>query len=792
MKYALTLFFFLFVSFQAVLAQNQPLVPAVDHPVYFDISPPLRDLLKTPIPQADGSWKDGVVKNYIDTNIRETSGKTIIQGDEVLQNYFGSLLSDTTIQNFNGLNNIGGYVPPDTHGDVGFNHYFEVVNCSYAIYNKSGAKIFGPAGNSTIWMGLPNNSNDGDAVVLFDELANRWLFSQFSLPNGSSTAPFFQMIAVSQTPDPTGAWYRYVYEFSAMPDYPKFGIWPDGYYMTTNNFGTGGAGYVGNGAYSYDRNAMLAGNPDAQRISFNVPPGSEGFITLLPADCDGAFPPLGTPNYLTYIRTGGTQRLGIYEFHSDWANPANSTFGNLTYLNVTPFTSLGWSNGIPQLGSPQVLETLGDRLMYRLQYRKFNGYASMVLNHSVTASAGVAGIRWYELRNTGSAWTIYQQATYAPDNHSRWMGSIAQDTAGTISLGYSVSSSTMYPAIRYTGRLKNDPLNQMTIMERTIINGGGSQTGNWSGRSRWGDYSAMSIDPSAPTTFWFTTEYYPSTSTSSWQTRIASFTFANVFSSAASATPAILCGTSPDTCQLFAYGYGGSGNYTYSWTSIPPGFTSTLQNPKVKPLLTTKYVVATSDGTLTRHDTTEMRIVPPPTATIGNDTIICWYVAPIQLHANATNYQRFLWGSTGDGTFTDPSSLNTAYIPGIKDKTSGGTDIKLICWPNAPCLNKASDLMHITLDPCTGMDEIKNNQPFLTISPNPARDKMTVTMANLTGAAQLAVTAMDGRICYRTEVTPENQSATILEIDIHSFSKGIYIVSLRNGEYRAQTRLVVE
>ncbi len=782
-----TLFIILFAG-TVTTAQNPRLIPVADHAIYFDVSPPLRDMLKSAMVQADGSWKDGVVNNYFSTEVPSAGLLT----DPGLQDYFGSLPSDTTIQNFDGMGNLGGYVPPDTHGDVGFNHYFQVINCSYSIYNKSGSRIFGPAGNSTVWQGMPNNSNDGDAIVLFDEQANRWLFSQFSLPNGSSTAPFYMMIAVSQTPDPTGSWYRWQYAFTSMPDYPKFGIWPDGYYMSTNNFGPGSAGWVGNGAYSFDRTAMLAGDPNAQRISFTVPPGTDGFISLLPADCDGTFPAIGTPNYFTYIRTGGTQRLGVYEFHSDWITPANSTFGNLNYLNVNPFGTLGWGSGIPQKGSPQMLETLGDRLMYRLQYRKFNGYSSMVLNHSIDAGSGVAGIRWYELRNSGAAWSIYQQATYSPDNTSRWMGSIAQDSSGTISMGYSVSSTNIYPGIRYTGRLKNDPLNQMTIMEKTIVNGGGSQTGNWSGRSRWGDYSAISVDPSSPTTFWFTTEYYISTSSSGWQTRIASYTYANVFSSAASATPAILCSTSTDSCQLHAYGYGGSGAFTYTWSSIPAGFTSTLQNPKVKPLHTTQYVVATNDGVTTRHDTTEMRIVDAPTAFAGNDTIVCWYVSPIDINATATSYLRFLWGSTGDGTFTDPSSLTTAYMPGIKDKIAGYADIKLIVWPLAPCLNKATSMMHITLDPCTGIAENPSEGLSLVAQPNPAQDKVTITITGLQTDAVLTLTGLDGRQIYSKTIHPALQQILKEQIDVSAYSKGMYLMKLQMPDKSKVARFVVQ
>lgn len=790
MKNSILQFIIFIITINMSVAQQGRLIPAVARPVYFDVSPPLKDMLITPLEQYDGSWKDGVINNYVKPagEADWKPGSRFI-ADPGLQDYFGSLPSDTTIRNFDGMGNGSGYVPPDTHGDVGFNHYYQVVNCSYAIYNKSGVKIFGPVGNSSVWSGMPNNSNDGDAIVLFDELANRWIFSQFSLPNGSSTAPFYMMIAVSQTPDPMGSWYRWEYEFSAMPDYPKFGIWPDGYYMSTNNFS---GGWVGNGAYAFDRLAMLAGDPDAVRISFTLPPGGDGFISLLPADCDGAFPAPGTPNYFAFIRTDSPQRLGVYEFHADFATPANSTFGNLTYLNVNPFNTLGWGSGIPQKGSPQLLETLGDRLMYRLQYRKFNGYASMVLNHTVNAGMGNAGIRWYELRSSGTPWSIYQQATYAPDNNSRWMGSIAQDTAGTIAIGYSVSGPDLYPGIRYTGRLKSDPLNQMTIMEKAIVHGGGSQTGVWSGRSRWGDYSALSIDPSNPTTFWYTQEYYVTTSSSSWQTRIASFTFGNVFSSAASASPARMCSASADSAQLNAYGYGGSGTYTYSWTSIPAGFTSTLKSPKVKPQQTTRYVVATSDGSLTRHDTAEVNIVSAPVVYTGSDTIACWYVSPVPLYATAVNYSKIAWGTAGDGYFSNPSSLITSYFPGIKDKTTGYADLKLLVIPLSPCLGNSITSKRLLLDPCTGVGEPGVTPVRLSVQPNPAHGMVAVSISGITSMATLKILATDGKTVYSATVDPAGSMELTRQIDLTGFPAGLYLLQLDWNGQKTTSRFIVQ
>lgn len=789
MKHFFPLFLLFFLSMPASFAQNGINGPVVRRPVYFDVSPPLRDMMKYLPARYDGSWKDGVVKNYFAPDDGKNQDSPWLS-DSTMQRVMGDLPSDTTIVNFDGNGNIGGYVPPDTHGEVGLNHYFQVVNTSYSIFNKSGFRIFGPFGNSTIWAGMPNNSNDGDAIVHYDEQADRWFFSQFSLPNGSSTPPFFVMIAVSQTPDPTGSWYRYQYEYTSMPDYPKFGIWPDGYYMSTNNFL---GGWIGNGVSCFDRAAMLSGDPDAAEVAFIVPPGGDGFSSLLPADCDGTFPDYGTPNYFTFIKTNPTQKLGIYEFHVDWNNPAASTFGNKIYLNVNPFGTIGsWGNGIPQLGTDKKLDPLSDRLMYRQQYRRFNGYGSVVINHTVDAGAGVAGIRWYELRNTGTGWNIYQQSTYAPsDGHSRWMGSIAQDTAGTIAVGYSISSSSIYPGIRYTGRLKGDPLNQMTMTEKTIIHGGGSQTGIWSGRCRWGDYSAISVDPSAPTTFWYTTEYYATSSSSGWQTRIASFTFGNVFSSAASATPALLCSSDPDSVQLDAYAYGGSGSFTYSWTSIPAGFTSTQKNPKVKPAESTKYIVAISDGTQTRHDTATVRLVGAATAFAGNDTIVCWYISPIPMNASATNYSKVAWGTTGDGYFTHPTSVNTEYIPGIKDKTSGSVIVKLMVVPLAPCSGNKTSAKVITLDPCTGIETPAERNISLLMQPNPANDMVEFTLNDCREQCTLAIISAEGSVVFSGTLMPQHDSRATLKTDVSGLKRGLYLVKVTSGSQSITRKLIL-
>ena len=522
MKRAYSFLMLLILCPALIFGQDKVVGPIVQSPVYFDISPPLSTMVKSIPTKSETSWKDGVVKNKFNIRRRPAVNAPFDYMDPGIQSDNGTATTDTTIANFDGNTNTEGYVPPDTHGDVGPNHYFQTVNCHYSIYSKTGTLLIGPLANSSIFNGMSNNSNDGDAIVLYDEQADRWIFSQFSLPNYPN-GPFYQMIAVSQTPDPLGSWYRYQYSFTDMPDYPKFGVWGDGYYMSMNRFTSGAGNWAGVGAVAYNRAQMLAGNATAQMVMFTKPASDEAF-GMLPSDCDGPFPTGNPPNYFLYNYDGtSNDHLGVYEFHVDWATTSNSTFTGFLSLPVTAYTAN--ITGVTQQGSSVKLDPLNDRMMYRLQYRNFGTYAVMVCNHTVDATSALTGIRWYELRKTTGAWSIYQQSTYAPaDNNSRWMASIAMDSSGNIALGYSIAGSAKYPSIRYCGRKKNDAMNTMTIAEKGIYNGGGAQT---SSSQRWGDYSALSCDPSFKATFWFTTEYLATTSSTGWRTRIASFKFAN-------------------------------------------------------------------------------------------------------------------------------------------------------------------------------------------------------------------------------------------------------------------------
>lgn len=484
---------------------------------YFDVTKPLRDI--TPIQPGlrDRSWKNDVIGNKFEENEEVNANFTYTGPDAALQTTgSGMRAADPTVhQNFEGVNNISGVAPPDTDGDVGPDHYMQMVNLAFAIYDKEGALLYGPADNSTLWDGFIGpwtGTNDGDPIVLYDEQADRWLASQFALP--SSNGPWYELIAISATGDPMGEWYRYAFEFDRMPDYPKFGIWPDGYYFTIRQF----IPYDGIGVCIADRDAMLEGDPDAELIFFDMVNAYDG---LLPADADGEMmPPEGAPGIILGLSSSTTLRM--WEVTVDWENTANST---LQAKQSFPVESFNTSNiNVRQPGTGQLLDVLPWAMKYRIQYRNFGDHEALVACHDVNAGATRAGIRWYEFRqDEDNSWYVYQQGTYAPDDgESRWMGSIAMNANGDIALGYSVSSSSTYPSIRVAGQTAGAPegLGILDISETEIFTGSNSQTGV----NRWGDYSSMRIDPSDQNTFWYTTEY--SKGGWNWRTRIASFGFA--------------------------------------------------------------------------------------------------------------------------------------------------------------------------------------------------------------------------------------------------------------------------
>ncbi len=572
---AIILSLLIVLPFTTINAQVQNAKPdKIISPAHFDVSQNLRDVEPIPPGYRTRSWKDNTVKNKTGFLEEFKRPSVMIGPDPVLQDEIASVRDAATIgENFAGVGNLNGVAPPDTDGDVGPNHYFQMINLSFAIWDKNGNQLIAPSDNQTIWEGFDDgqpydNANDGDPIVLYDEYADRWLVSQFAV--NTSNNKFYELVAISATPDPTGSWYRYAFEFDNMPDYPKFGIWPDGYYMSINQFANASS-WAGGGIVVFDRDAMINGDASAGALFWNL---GTSYGSLLPADCDGTLPPSGTPNYFVSL---GTNLLRLWEVDVDWNNTSNSSVTQLSALSTASFSNTSIS--VSQPGTTTKLDNLADRLMYRLQYRNFGTHQSMVTNHTVNVGSGRAGVRWYELRNTGSGWSIYQQGTYAPaDGNHRWMASIAMNGNGDIGVGYSVSGSSTYPSIRVAGQSAGAPggLGVLDIAETSIYEGSSSQTGV----TRWGDYSMMSVDPVDDATFWFTTEY--SGGGWNWETQIASFAFS---------APVPVAPVADFSADATYVGTGGAVNFqdqstgnptSWSWT-FPGGTpsTSTAQNPTV-------------------------------------------------------------------------------------------------------------------------------------------------------------------------------------------------------------------
>jgi gliding motility-associated-like protein len=435
-------------------------------------------------------------------------------GDEALQkDYNTNTRRSTEIGNWQGITTTTS--PGDPAMDVGPNHVVQMMNGSSGarvqIWDKTGGTLLGNTDFSTL-VSLPN-AGLGDPIVLYDERADRWLLSEFC----SGCNDMF--VAISTTSDPLGTYYTYSIAASSFPDYPKYSIW-DNTYLITANEGTGTST-----VYALNRNAMLTGGA-ANAQQFTIPRfGTIGFQASTPVSLMGTTT-AGTPPMLMRMRddawTGSaSDALEIWELDIDWSSPGAATLTQTSTLATTPHESelCGYTSFacIPQQGSGTTLDPLRELLMNRIMYRNFGTHESIVCAHATDVDgADLAGIRWYELRRTGGGagtWSIYQESTYSPDSDMRWMPTIGISESGNIGLAYNVSSSSMYPSIRYTGRKECDPLNVMTETEVTLVAGTTANNSN-----RWGDYNAMGVDGE---TFWFTAMYNPNSQA---RTRIGAFT----------------------------------------------------------------------------------------------------------------------------------------------------------------------------------------------------------------------------------------------------------------------------
>ena len=610
--------------------------------------------------------------------------------DPTIQTSFGPLINATPGISFDGTDVFhAGYIPSDSNIAVGPNHIVETVNAAYTVYSKTGALLFGPNSIRSLWTGLGgacSASDGGDPIVQYDRAADRWMITQL----GSLSNPYSECIAISTSPDPMGSYFLYSYDFGLyLNDYPKFGIWPtatNSAYLASYSLFLLASLSAGSEICAYDRAAMLAGQPDAMGLCYS------GVIAdvLVPSDTDGPTPPLdGTPGY--FLNLYSYSSLALFKMTPNFA----AATATLTQDSIG-IASFSEAPPAPQPGTTTTLDSLGDRLMNRLAFRRFPDHESMVVNHSVAVGSR-SGVRWYELRgpvSAGAGFSPYQQGTYAPDNSFRWMGSAAMDKAGDIALGYSVSSSTGYPSVRYTGRTPTDPLGTMAS-EASLWEGAGSQTGY----SRWGDYTSMQIDPSDDCTFWYVNEYLPTTHPYGWFTRIGSFKFSGCgapipdFSLSANPASVTLTQGNAGNSTITVSSVGGfSSSVALTVSGCPANATCTLSPASVTPpangsaasTLTIATTASTAPGTYTLtingngsgHSTTVSLTVNPASSDFG-----------ISLSASTLTVNR---GSnkalTVNVTKISGSSSVTLSVSGLPQKTNGSFSVNPVTAPGSSIL----------------------------------------------------------------------------------------------------------
>ena len=599
----LSFLFFLVIGPTILWGQGLKTGPTkVSTAVYFDKAPPLRDLIQL-------ASKYDLVKDKRNEDLKKPrlypyAATALPKGpDPVWQREQGKrhIANRQLLKVFDGLSN--DIDPLDNNGAVGPNHFMQCINLDFAIYEKDGNMVVGPVAMNTLFAGVPGSeNNEGDPIVMYDGQADRWFAAEFS---GFFSDTSYMLIAVSETNDPTGSWYRWSFVMNGFPDYPKFGITENSYLMGANSWG--------DNIYAFERNVMLDGGATPQMVQFQATqiPNS-GFHVIMPMDIDGPFPPAGTPGYFVTINDdawdGTSDQLWIYELHVDWANPGDASFQRTQTINVPAFDSDfgGWSDNIVQPGNSQLLDCIPQVLMNRTQLRRFGDTLSLVCVHSVDVDAtDHAGLRWYEVTKdiNGTSWSVRQTGTYAPDGASRWMGSIAQNGSHEISIGYNVSSTAIYPSIRYCGQSATEYANASGIMdigETSIFEGSVSQESS----SRWGDYTNVSVDPVDDHTFWMANTY----NITGYQkgTKIASWNFSPPpLKAIFSANKTLTCPNATVTLTDLSVG-----NPTaWAWTITPATFSfvggtgPASQNPQVQFDSTGTYTVSLLTSNTTESDT---------------------------------------------------------------------------------------------------------------------------------------------------------------------------------------------
>jgi hypothetical protein len=737
----------------------------VTYPSGFAVSQPVSDL---PIDESIFANREMPEPRPIPLKSHAVAGPWQ-QEDPVLQKEIRPFVSATQGVDFDGVP-AQSYAPSDSNLAVGPNHIVETVNVRFAIYNKSGAILAGPTNITTLFSALGGNCATGssDPIVNYDRMADRWVISDIGY-TGSS--PFPECIAVSKTNDPTGAYFLYSYSFgSILNDYPKLSVWPtasnSAYLATYNLFGPGG--FIGADICGLDRTKMLAGNSSAAQLC-KTTPNNEG--SYLPSDMDGATAPTdGTPGLYISRQNNSPGQLYLRKLTMNFT-AGTVTLSAPTSISVANFT-VACGGCVPQLGTTQTLDTLSDRVMYRFAIRHFSDHDRAVVSHAV-ANGGQVAVRWYELYDPAGSVTLNQQGTFAPDTTYRWMSSVAEDKNGDIGMGYSASSSSIHPAIRFTGRVPSDASGTMET-EASILEGTGSQSGN--NLARWGDYTAMQVDPSDDCTFWYVDQYEKTTGSFNWSTNIGSFAFTscsggpNFTLTAVPNTLTVSQGSNGTSTITVVPSNGFSGSVMLSATGMPSGVTAGFNpNPTTSTSTLTLTASATAatgtstvtitgtSGSLTATTTVTLTVTPSgpvvtltPTSLVFAKTVV----------GTTTTAKSVTVANTGSSTLNISSIVVSGdFAPATSPKPCGST-----LAAGANCIIK------VTFTP-TQLGARTGN---ITINDNAANSPQTVPLSG-TGIAPVTLTPGSATYAAQTVGTTSlpktftlknNQSVTLSSIVI--------------------------
>lgn len=782
----------------------------------FTVSPPVRDM-------PPSAHHAGDLKEEKPLHHPGTKSRTVALPDPVVQTSAPTGAAASNLSQWEGL----GYgfpnftivgVPPDTNMAVGPNHIVQWVNGGFAVFDKTGHTLFS-VDDSTFWGNSTCNQLGGysDPIVQYDKVADRWIVGEVAIPLFPGlVGQFAQCFAVSTTNDPAGSYNLWAYGFgSNLNDYPKIGLWPDAYYITWNIFDYNSSAFLNAEACGWNRGDFISGVATPRYVCFNfpAPTQTDTYASELPADWDGsASPPAGSPEYLMDIDTG-TGELHLWKFHIDFANSNNSMLTGPTVLSgVAAFTSpcLTTQDCIPQPGTTQKLDALADRLMYRLAYRNFGDHESLVLNHSVTTTDTTfgtrIGVRWYEVRSPGGTPVIFQQGTFAPDSDNRWMASVAQDHSGNIAVGYSISSGATYPSIRYTGRETADTLGTLQA-ETTMIPGGGYQ----SSYNRWGDYSAMRVDPADDCTFWYTTEYQKDNQPGNWYTRIGSFKFSSCGQTLTSTTTTLVSSLNPSvfgnsvtfTATVSPSAVSGSVTFYDNGTSLGSstviGGSASLQTSTLS--VGTHQVSAVYSGDSTYASSTSNTVTqtvnnPPPASTTttitGSSPNPSTYGQSVAFTAHVTSSGGTPSGTVNfydSGTLLGSSSLSGGIATFSTSKLSAGTHTAITA-----AYAGSSNFLASTSSPFSQTVSQASTSTTLTSNKNPAKRRQTITFTASVSPSTATgyVIFYDGGVQLSGQVTISSGKANF---STSALSSGTHSITATytdpNNNYKSSTSLAL-